>query len=123
MLRQLDKSRRDRSDRAAPVQGYNGGPPVDEAITISGALLPSNSNWTHVVFPIPAADLLTLLSGSATTFLNQDVAVDHPQPDTGRGSASWRPRGGQHQRWSDCDPRALKSRSHHVGGFEGAYGL
>jgi hypothetical protein len=47
-----------------------GGPPVDEAVTTFGAVLPVGSDWTHVVFPISAADL-TIIHGSAATLLSQ----------------------------------------------------
>jgi len=47
-----------------------GGPPVDEAVTSFGAVLPAGSEWTHVAFPVSAASL-TALSGSTSTLLGQ----------------------------------------------------
>jgi hypothetical protein len=47
-----------------------GGPPIDEAVTSLGALLPAGGGWTHVVFPVSAADL-TAVSGSTSALLSQ----------------------------------------------------
>jgi hypothetical protein len=60
-----------------------GGPPVNEAVTSFGALLPAGGDWTHVVFPVSAADL-TPLSGDPATLLGQVtfVRIIHsPTPD------------------------------------------
>jgi hypothetical protein len=37
-----------------------GGPPANLAVTSFGATLPAGSGWTHVTFPITAADLMAI---------------------------------------------------------------
>jgi hypothetical protein len=60
-----------------------GAPPLNEAVTTFGALLPAGGDWTHVVFPISPADL-TVLFGDATTLLSQVTflrIIHNPTPN------------------------------------------
>ena len=45
------------------------GPPLNEAVTTLGVLLPAGGGWTHALFPI-APSSLTVLQGNATTLLS-----------------------------------------------------
>jgi hypothetical protein len=49
-------------------------PPVDEAVTTFGAVLPAGTDWTNVVFPISPASL-TVLQGNATTLLGNTILL------------------------------------------------
>jgi len=49
-------------------------PPVDEAVTTFGAVLPAGGDWTHVFFPISPASL-TVLRGDATTLLGNTILL------------------------------------------------
>jgi hypothetical protein len=44
------------------------GPPLNEAVTTAGVLLPAGGDWVHALFPIGAGDL-TVLQGDAATLL------------------------------------------------------
>ena len=62
------------------------GPPVNIAVTTMGALLPAGSGWTHVAFPLSAADLTALLGSadpliSNTTLLRIIHSVDAGEAD------------------------------------------
>ena len=50
------------------------GPPLNEAVTTLGVLLPAGGAWTHALFPI-APDSLTVLQGNATTLLSNTTVL------------------------------------------------
>ncbi|HSC64003.1 MAG TPA: PEP-CTERM sorting domain-containing protein [Caldimonas sp.] len=50
------------------------GPPVNEAVTTLGVLLPAGGGWTHALFPISPANL-TVLQGNATTLLSNTTVL------------------------------------------------
>jgi hypothetical protein len=58
------------------------GPPADEAVTTFGVVLPTNTGWTHVSFPI-APGSMTVLSGNVDTLLANTTLlriIDSPTP-------------------------------------------
>jgi len=59
-----------------------GGPPVDQAVTTMGVVLPTGSGWTHAVFALSPSSF-TVLSGGITPLLSNTTLVriiDSPTP-------------------------------------------
>jgi len=59
-----------------------GGPPVDQAVTTLGVLLPAGSGWTHAVFALSPSSF-TVLSGGISPLLSNTTLVriiDSPTP-------------------------------------------
>jgi hypothetical protein len=50
------------------------GPPMNEAVTTQGVLVPAGGSWVHAVFPV-APGALTVLQGSATTLLGHTTVM------------------------------------------------
>ena len=50
------------------------GPPLNEAVSTLGVLLPAGGGWTHALFPISPASL-TVLQGDATTLLSNTTVL------------------------------------------------
>ena len=51
-----------------------GGPPVDQAVTTLGVVLPAGSGWTHAVFALSPSSF-TVLSGAITPLLSNTTLV------------------------------------------------
>lgn len=59
-----------------------GGPPVDQAVTTLGVVLPAGGGWTHAVFGLSPSSF-TVLSGTLTPLLSNTTLIriiDSPTP-------------------------------------------
>ncbi len=66
------------------------GPPLNIAVTTAAAVLPAGGGWTHVVLPVDAAALATLVGNPATLLGNvtllrliHSIGADEPDPVAG----------------------------------------
>ena len=59
-----------------------GGPPVDQAVTTMGVLLPAGSGWTHAVFGLNPSSFTVLSGGIAPLLSNTTLIriIDSPTP-------------------------------------------